>query len=293
MIKSMTGFGRAEAENDDMSLSIEIKTVNHKYIDYQIRMPNYLNFLEDKIKKTIKDYLSRGRIEVYIKIDRKFSNNSKVELDLPLANSINNSLKTLIDELDIHDEVKLNHLLRYDDILTLKYDDIDEDNVSECIISTLEEALQSLLVMRKTEGDRLKTDLQNNLDSISLYMEKIKTRTPYLVEEYKERLIDCVKNLVDNSDAIDNDRLNLEIVLYAEKSDINEELVRMKSHILSFKETLNMDIPVGRKLDFIIQEMNREVNTISSKSNDTELTQYVIEVKSLIEKLREQIQNIE
>lgn len=293
MIKSMTGFGRAEAENDDMSLSIEIKTVNHKYIDYQIRMPNYLNFLEDKIKKTIKDYLSRGRIEVYIKIDRKFSNNSKVELDLPLANSINNSLKTLIDELDIHDEVKLNHLLRYDDILTLKYDDIDEDNVSECVISTLEEALQSLLVMRKTEGDRLKTDLQNNLDSISLYMEKIKTRTPYLVEEYKERLIDCVKNLVDNSDAIDNDRLNLEIVLYAEKSDINEELVRMKSHILSFKETLNMDIPVGRKLDFIIQEMNREVNTISSKSNDTELTQYVIEVKSLIEKLREQIQNIE
>lgn len=293
MIKSMTGFGRAEAENDDMSLSIEIKTVNHKYIDYQIRMPNYLNFLEDKIKKTIKDYLSRGRIEVYIKVDRKFSNNSKVELDLPLANSINNSLKTLIDELDIHDEVKLNHLLRYDDILTLKYDDIDEDNVSECVISTLEEALQSLLVMRKTEGDRLKTDLQNNLDSISLYMEKIETRTPYLVEEYKERLIDCVKNLVDNSDAIDNDRLNLEIVLYAEKSDINEELVRMKSHILSFKETLNMDIPVGRKLDFIIQEMNREVNTISSKSNDTELTQYVIEVKSLIEKLREQIQNIE
>lgn len=293
MIKSMTGFGRAEAENDDMSLSIEIKTVNHKYIDYQIRMPNYLNFLEDKIKKTIKDYLSRGRIEVYIKVDRKFSNNSKVELDLPLANSINNSLKTLIDELDIHDEVKLNHLLRYDDILTLKYDDIDEDKVSECIISTLEEALQSLLVMRKTEGDRLKTDLQNNLDSISLYMEKIETRTPYLVEEYKERLIDCVKNLVDNSDAIDNDRLNLEIVLYAEKSDINEELVRMKSHILSFKETLNMDIPVGRKLDFIIQEMNREVNTISSKSNDTELTQYVIEVKSLIEKLREQIQNIE
>lgn len=293
MIKSMTGFGRAEAENDDMSLSIEIKTVNHKYIDYQIRMPNYLNFLEDKIKKTIKDYLSRGRIEVYIKVDRKFSNNSKVELDLPLANSINNSLKALIDELDIHDEVKLNHLLRYDDILTLKYDDIDEDNVSECVISTLEEALQSLLVMRKTEGDRLKTDLQNNLDSISLYMEKIETRTPYLVEEYKERLTDCVKNLVDNSDAIDNDRLNLEIVLYAEKSDINEELVRMKSHILSFKETLNMDIPVGRKLDFIIQEMNREVNTISSKSNDTELTQYVIEVKSLIEKLREQIQNIE
>lgn len=293
MIKSMTGFGRAEAENDDMSLSIEIKTVNHKYIDYQIRMPNYLNFLEDKIKKSIKDYLSRGRVEVYVKVDRKFGNKSKVDLDLPLASSINESLNTLMDELDIRDEVKLNHLLRYDDILTLKYEDIDEDSVSECVISTLESALEALLNMRKAEGERLKEDLQNNLKLINSYMEKIETRTPYLVEEYRDRLNDCVKNLVDNSDAIDNDRLNLEIVLYAEKADINEELVRMKSHIVSFNDTLKLDTPVGRKLDFIIQEMNREINTISSKSNDTELTQYVIEVKSLIEKLREQIQNIE
>lgn len=293
MIKSMTGFGRAEAENDDMSLSIEIKTVNHKYIDYQIRMPNYLNFLEDKIKKSIKDYLSRGRVEVYVKVDRKFGNKSKVDLDLPLASSINKSLNTLMDELDIKDEVKLNHLLRYDDILTLKYEDIDEDSVSECVISTLENGLEALLNMRKAEGARLKEDLQNNLKLINSYMEKIETRTPYLVEEYRDRLNDCVRNLVDNSDAIDNDRLNLEIVLYAEKADINEELVRMKSHIVSFNDTLKLDTPVGRKLDFIIQEMNREINTISSKSNDTELTQYVIEVKSLIEKLREQIQNIE
>lgn len=293
MIKSMTGFGRYESESDDMSLSIEIKTVNHKYIDYQIRMPNYLNFLEDKIKKTIKNYLSRGRVEVYIKVDRKFNSASKVELDLPLAKSINKSLNDLIKELNINDEVQLNNLLKYDDILTLKYDDIDEEEVSNLVIQTLDKALLNLLDMRIAEGDRLREDMNTNLKEIKLYLEKIETRSPKLVEEYRNRLNESIDNLIDNSDTYDKDRLNLEVVIYAEKSDINEEIVRLKSHIKSFEDTLLIETPVGRKLDFIVQEMNREINTISSKSNDSCLTKYVIEVKSLIEKIREQIQNIE
>lgn len=293
MVYSMTGFGRSNGENDDFTISIEIKTVNHKYLDIQIKSPYYFNYLEEDIKKTVKKYLNRGRIEIFLKATRKIGNAAKIDVDYALAKSINEALNNLRNELEINEEVDLNNILKYDGVLNLQYEEPNEDSTKKFIIDLMEEALIELKNMRQVEGENLSTIINSQLNEISNLVSEIEIESPKLTEKYREDLFNKLNDIFNEIDSIDMDRVSLEIALYADKSDITEEIVRLRSHVDQFTSTMLEEASIGRKLDFIIQEMNREVNTISSKSNDKTITEKSIELKTIIEKIREQIQNIE
>ncbi|QQK07766.1 YicC/YloC family endoribonuclease [Miniphocaeibacter halophilus] len=293
MVYSMTGFGRSDGENDDFTISIEIKTVNHKYLDIQIKSPYYFNYLEEDIKKTVKKYLNRGRIEIFIKSTRKIGNAAKIDVDYLLAKSINEALNNLKNELQINEEVGLNNILKYDGVINLQYEEPNEDSTKKLVIGLMEEALVELKNMRKVEGENLSKIIETQLLEISKLISEIEIESPKLTEKYREDLLEKLNDIFSETESLDMDRISLEIALYADKSDITEEIVRLRSHIDQFTNTMKENSSIGRKLDFIIQEMNREVNTISSKSNDKIITEKSIELKTLIEKIREQIQNIE
>ncbi|WP_099203052.1 YicC/YloC family endoribonuclease [Miniphocaeibacter massiliensis] len=293
MAYSMTGFGRSDGENDNFEITVEMKTVNNKYLDIQIKSPYYFNYMEEDIKKTIRKYLNRGRVDVFIKSTRKLGNTSKIVVDYELAKMINNSLKDLKDDLDIEENVKLNHILKYDGVIELKHDELDEDITRTFLLEIIENTCKELSEMRSIEGENLVKIILEQTKEMKDLVVKIKKRSPKLAEKYREDLYTKIQDVFQEFDKLAEERINLEIALFAEKSDITEEIVRLKSHIEQFEDTIKKYIPIGRKLDFIVQEMNREVNTISSKSNDTELTEYAIELKSIIEKIREQIQNLE
>lgn len=293
MVYSMTGFGRSDGENDDFTISIEIKTVNHKYLDIQIKSPYYFNYLEEDIKKTVKKYLNRGRIEIFIKATRKIGNTAKIDVDYILANSINKALNNLKNELQIEEDVNLNNILKYDGVINLQYEEPNEDSTKIFVIDLMNKALVELKNMRKVEGENLSRIIDSQISEISKLISDIEIESPKLTEKYREDLLEKLDDIFTEVDSLDMDRVSLEIALYADKSDITEEIVRLRSHIDQFTNTMNEKSAIGRKLDFIIQEMNREVNTISSKSNDKIITEKAIELKTIIEKIREQIQNIE
>ncbi len=293
MAYSMTGFGRSDGENEDFSIIVEMKAVNHKYLDIQIKSPYYFNYLEEDIKKTIKKYISRGRIDVFIKSTRKVGNTSKIDIDLELAKLINNSLNDLREELKIDGEVSLNNILKYDGVVNVRHEDPDEDSTKIFLVGIVEETSKKLRNMREVEGNNLVDSISIQLRQMESILEQVETKSPLLTEKYRNDLLERLNDIFDEVNKLDNDRINLEVALFAEKSDINEEIVRLKSHINQFDNTVNGNSPIGRKLDFIVQEMNREVNTISSKSNDEDITRNAIELKTIIEKIREQIQNIE
>ena len=293
MAYSMTGFGRSNGENDDFEITIEMKSVNHKYLDIQVKSPYYFNYMEEDIKKTIRKYLGRGRVDVFIKSNRKLGNTSNITVDYELAKMLNNSLESLKTELGINESIKLNQILKYDGVIELKHDELDEDNTKSFLLGIVKDACTELKDMRKVEGDNLIEVILTQTKEMVAISKKIEKRSPELTKKYREDLYEKIKDIINDFDSLDEDRINLEIALFSEKADITEEIVRFQSHIEQFEDTLKQSVPIGRKLDFIVQEMNREANTISSKSNDTELTEYAIELKSIIEKIREQIQNIE
>lgn len=293
MIRSMTGFGRGEYCDKVYSFSVEIKTVNHRYNDIFIKMPKHINFLEDKIKKVIKNRISRGRVEVYINLE--YLGESKVEIltDLPLAKSYYKALENLKKELNIKDEISLGHILDKDDIIKIENKELDEEETWFCLKKALEIALIETVDMRTQEGKELSKDIKSSLVIVENKTKKIEERTPKVVEEYREKLEERTRELLSEEYNLDEDKLANEIVFFADRSDINEEVIRLYSHINQFYESLEEEVPVGRKLDFLIQEMNREINTIGSKANDIEISRNVVEVKSELEKIREQIQNVE
>lgn len=293
MVYSMTGFGRSNGENEDFILTVEMKAVNHKYLDIQIKSPYYFNYLYEDIKKEVRKNISRGRVDIFIKSNRKIGNSAKINIDYDLANILNNSFKDLKDNLDLNDDVKLNHILKYEDVVNLEYDDPDENKTKDFVLDLIEKSSLSLKDMRRHEGDNLKKIILEQLDDISRIALDIEKRSPDLTEEYRIRLTEKLKGIFEEFDPLDQDRINMEVALFAEKSDITEEIIRLGSHIKQFKNTMDSQDVIGRKLDFIVQEMNREVNTISSKSNDQDITENTIELKTIIEKIREQIQNIE
>ena len=293
MAYSMTGFGRSDGENEDFNIIVEMKAVNHKYLDIQIKSPYYFNYLEEDIKRTIKKYINRGRVDVFIKSTRKVGNTSEIDIDLELANLINDSLNDLKEELKINSEVTLNNILKYEGVVNVRHEDPDEDSTKSFLIGIVEETSKKLRGMREVEGSNLLDSISLQLSEMEGLLKEVEENSPLLTEKYRNDLLNRLKDIFEEVDKLDNDRINLEIALFAEKSDINEEIVRLKSHIKQFKNTINGESPVGRKLDFIVQEMNREVNTISSKSNDENITKNAIELKTIIEKIREQIQNIE
>ena len=293
MVYSMTGFGRAINENDDYDITVEIKTVNHKFLDIQINSPYYFNFLDEEIKKIVKKYINRGRVEIYIKSVKKIGNNVNINIDYEFTNIVANSLRKINEYLNIKEDISLNNILKYDGIINLEYEKKDEVKTREFIIQIISESLIELKEMREKEGDNLILDINNKLYEVENIVMEIRDKAPEVTEKYRLDLFNRVNDIFVGSENLDEDRINLEIALYAEKSDITEELVRLSSHIELFKKTIDGITPIGRKLDFIVQEMNREINTIGSKSNSFEINKKVIELKTIVEKIREQLQNIE
>ncbi len=291
-MKSMTGFGSSSLELEDCSIDIEIKSVNNRYLDFNFSMPSYLNFMLEDMKSLIKNKLKRGRVDVYIKIKKYQLAVDSVDINYELAQKIKEKLDSLNENLDMKSDINVRDLVKYDDVMSFTYKDLDNEFLHDNILKVLNEAVNKIYSMRSTEGDNLREDLSTNLSKIEEEISKISSLTENSVKEYRENLFNKISELL-NEEKIDKDRMYLEVALMADKVDINEELKRFDSHIVQFKSAMDMKDCIGRKLDFIIQEMNREINTISSKSNDENISVCVIEVKSLIEKLREQVQNIE
>ncbi|MBS5965986.1 MAG: YicC family protein [Finegoldia magna] len=291
-MKSMTGFGSSSLELEDCSIDIEIKSVNNRYLDFNFSMPSYLNFMLEDMKSLIKNKLKRGRVDVYIKIKKYQLSVDSVDINYELAQKIKEKLDSLNQKLDMTSDINVRDLVKYDDVMSFTYKDLDNEFLHDNILKVLDEAVNKIYSMRSIEGDNLMEDLSTNLSKIEEQISKISSLTENSVKEYRENLFNKISELLDE-EKIDKDRMYLEVALMADKVDINEELKRFDSHIVQFKSAMDMRDCIGRKLDFIIQEMNREINTISSKSNDESISICVIEVKSLIEKLREQVQNIE
>lgn len=291
-MKSMTGFGSSSLELEDCSIDIEIKSVNNRYLDFNFSMPSYLNFMLEDMKSLIKSKLKRGRVDVFIKIKKYQLSVDSVDINYELAEKIKEKLDSLNEKLDMKSDINVRDLVQYEDVMSFTYKDLDNEFLHDNILKVLDEAVNKIYSMRSIEGDNLEKDLSENLSKIETEITKIASLTENSVKEYRENLFKKISELLDE-EKIDKDRMYLEVALMADKSDINEELKRFDSHIVQFKSTMDIKHSIGRKLDFIIQEMNREINTISSKSNDESISVCVIEVKSLIEKLREQVQNIE
>lgn len=289
----MTGFGLGELANDDYKLKVEIKTVNHRYNEIFIRLPRHLNYLEDYLKKLIQKYVHRGKVDVYINFEYIDQSTVDVKVDIPLAISYKKALEQLKDQLQLKDEITLKDIINVSDVIKMDKKEINKDAIMEIFRDTFEIALKNLSEMKLNEGESLKTDLLKKLESIEGFIEAISARAPLVVVEYKERLQDRITNLLDESLDFDEERFNTEIAYFADKSSIDEEIVRLNSHINQFYSILEEDGPIGRKIDFLIQEINREINTIGSKANDINISKNVVEVKSELEKTREQIQNIE
>ena len=292
MLRSMTGYGRATYEIDAREYVVEIKSVNNRYSDISIKMPRSISFLEDKIKKLISNAITRGKIEVFV----SFTNNSdigrNIEINREIAKRYIEEMRKLASEQNINSNIEVIDVMKMPDVLNTKIDETAEEVIKEELIICTNEAIKNFISMREVEGEKIKEDLEKRINVISEKINKINSISTGLVEEYIVKLEERIKELL-KIDIVDKDRLAQEIVIYSDKCSTEEELTRLKSHIAQFKNLLEQEEPVGKKLDFLIQEMNRETNTIGSKSGKLEITNLVIEMKTVLEDIREQIQNIE
>jgi len=291
MVRSMTGFGRGNSEKDGKSFTIEIKSVNHRYFETNIRMPRVLIAFEDKIRKIIGEKVKRGKLDVFVTQVNYDKEDVEAYLNEKLAQSYINCFRTLKDKYNLDGDISVSNIARLPEVITLKQKEEDVSTFDQIELS-LTKALEALLFMREREGEKLLKDLISKCNLINSLVDKVKERAPFVVGEYKEKLNQRL-NALHKEVEFDENRVAMEIAIFADKVGIDEEIVRLNSHIEQMRETLIIDEPIGRKLDFIIQEMNRETNTIASKANDLEILNTVINMKSEIEKIREQIQNIE
>jgi uncharacterized protein (TIGR00255 family) len=292
MIKSMTGFGRGNIDQDGRSFTVEIKSVNHRYCDLNIKMPKSLLSLEDRIRKTLQEKVSRGKVDVFITQNNYEKQGTKVVLDEKLADSYVECLNKIKARYDIKENISLSLISRFPDVINLKQEEEDVENLWQILSLPLKDAVNLLVDMRKKEGVKLEKNILSKCDYIKSLLDKIEEKSPLIVKEYKEKLTERLRELLGECQ-VDESRIAIEVALFADKSSIDEEVVRLNSHLVQLRETFHLNESVGRKLDFIVQEMNREVNTIGSKANNLEVTNTVLNIKNEIEKIREQIQNIE
>ncbi|MBL4934959.1 YicC family protein [Clostridium sp. YIM B02515] len=292
MTKSMTGFGRGSIEEDGKSYVIEIKSVNHRYLDINIKMPRNLISLEDRIRKTISQKINRGKVDIFITQNTYVSNNTVTNFNHNLGDSYLNCLKEIRDRYEVRDDISVSLIARFPEVITLNTKEEDLDEVWNNLKIPLDDALNSFVLMREKEGQNLKEDITKRCDYIKEQIDKIELMAPAIVVEYKEKLEKRLKELLGDI-KIDENRIAMELAIFSDKANIDEELVRLNSHIIQMKDALNLSEPVGRKLDFIVQEMNRETNTIASKANNLEITNISLNIKNEIEKIREQVQNME
>ncbi|UNC92792.1 YicC/YloC family endoribonuclease [Candidatus Contubernalis alkaliaceticus] len=290
MISSMTGYGRGEGEMEGLSFLVEIRSVNHRYRDIIFRMPREFNPLEEKMKQGISRQVFRGRMEVSVIVKESSEREKKVEVNLPLAQGYYRAMKELKEKLKLGEEITLKLISGFPEVLKVEKE--DALRYWSALEKALTEAVLGLISMRRQEGENLSRDLLLRMEKIEELLIEIKEKAPLVVEGYRNRLLERIKDLGPNLETEEN-RLLMECTLFAERSDINEETVRMSSHLEAFRRTLEEGGPVGRKMDFLVQELNRETNTIGSKANDFQISHRVVEIKSELEKIREQVQNIE
>lgn len=293
MIRSMTGYGRGENTKEDRKFTVEIKSVNHRYNDITIKLPRTMNYIEDTIKKKLAQQISRGKTDVYIFFSTSSKEDVKVSINKALVDTYIEKFRELKKIYNLKDDVSLSLLANLPDIITVEPKEIDTDIMAEILMPAVESALNEFIQLREREGATLKEDILIKLKHISEMVESIKVRSPKTVIEFKDRLQSRLNELLGNNKEIDEARIITEVTIFADRSSVDEEVIRLMSHIKQIETILDEKETIGRKLDFLIQEMNRESNTICSKSNDIEITQITVDLKSEIEKIREQVQNIE
>ena len=291
MIKSMTGYGRGNISKNDREYQIEIKSVNHRYLDISVKMPRQLSYLEDAIKKEISSRVKRGKVDIFITFNNNSLEGRTIKINTELAHAYITELKKLSEKEDILSDIQVTEISKYPDVLNIQNEQ-DDDKIKEEVIEVLNDAIENFISMRQTEGSKISEDLLKRLDYIEIKVNEISKLSTGLIEEYVVKLEARIKEIIKDQE-IDKQRLAQEVVIYADKCSVEEEITRLNSHILQFKNLLNSDEAVGKKLDFIVQEMNRETNTIGSKANNLDITNRVIDLKTEIENIREQIQNIE
>lgn len=292
MIKSMTGFGRCEIAENNRKFTVEMKSVNHRYLDVNIKMPKKLNFFESAIRSELKNYISRGKVDVFITYEDFSENTSTVRYNKEVAQEYLKYLRQMAEDFGLDDDVRVSTLSKFPEVFAMEDQNIDEEELWKELQKAVRGAAEMFVETRITEGEHLREDLLGKLDGMLELVDFITERSPKVVAEYRQRLEEKVKELVADA-SVDEARLLTEVTIFADKVCVDEELVRLKSHIETTKKTLLEGGSIGRKLDFIAQEMNREANTTLSKSNDLEISNCAIELKTEIEKVREQIQNIE
>lgn len=292
MLRSMTGFGRGDYSKDGKEFTVEIRTVNHRYSDIFIKLPRQIGFLEDKVRELVGKSISRGKIDVFVTYYNYSDDAKSVTLDEALAKTYISAVEALRDKFGLKDDITVSLISKYPDVLRVEQNEEDEEILWSMLKIAVEKALTSLVTMREIEGERLKSDLLDRASYIEGMIREISERAPEVPKEYKIKLEARIKELLDQQ-TIDENRIAMEAAVFADRCSIDEELTRLRSHIEQLRQTLSFSQPVGRKLDFLVQEMNREINTIGSKANDLTITKIVVEIKSEIEKIREQVQNIE
>lgn len=292
MIRSMTGYGRGEHTAESRKFTVEIKSVNHRYNDIAIKLPRSMNYLEDKIRKTLMQKIFRGKTDIYINFETFSSDDICVKINESLAEAYIEKLRFMEEKYTLITNDSLELVAKFPDVITVEKMQEDEDTIWTTLLPALEEAIEKFIAMRTIEGTALKNDIFKKSDKIKSLIVQIKERSPFVVQDYKEKLKSRLDELLAGIE-IDEQRLMTEVTIFADRGCIDEEITRLESHMIQLDSILEAGGLAGRKLDFLVQEMNREANTIASKSNDIQITQITIELKSEIEKIREQIQNIE
>ena len=291
MIKSMTGYGKANIERNDRSYQVEIKSVNHRYLDISVKMPRVLSYLEEAVKKEIASKVKRGKLDVFITFENNSLEGKEIKINTEIAKIYIDELRKLAEQENILSDIQVTDISKFPDVLTI-HNNQEDEQIEQELIETITNATDMLIKMRTFEGDKIKKDLLTRTAEIKEEIDKISSISTGLIEEYVVKLEKRIKEILKGQE-LDQSRLAQEVVIYADKCSIEEEITRLKSHILQFEKLLDTEESVGKKLDFIIQEMNRETNTIGSKANSLEITNSVIDMKTQIENIREQIQNIE
>lgn len=292
MIKSMTGFGRAMAEKDGYVISVELKSINHRYFEFNCRLPRQYGFAEEKLKSYVNSKVSRGKVDCFLGIEALDTDNADVVVNHTLASAYIKAMNELAQEYSLKNDISSVSISRFPDVFVLKKADEDEEKLWGYIKEVADEAIDKFIAMRETEGEQMKKDVLSRADYILDCVSFIESRSPQTVKEYNDKLIARVHELIGDA-SLDENRIIQEVAIYADKVAVAEETVRLRSHISQLKEFLESSEPIGRKMDFLVQEINRETNTIGSKACDVEIARKVVDIKAEVEKIREQIQNIE
>ncbi|RSD28076.1 YicC/YloC family endoribonuclease [Mesobacillus subterraneus] len=291
MVVSMTGFGRSKAESERFSVTVEVKTVNHRFCEFHIRMPRQLLKLEEKIKKKLGEHINRGRVEVFVTLEGEGIVSRSVHIDWEALDEFVHHITEIKNRYSLTGDLEIRDVVSREEIIHIEEKEAENEELEQLVLSAVDEAGGQLVHMRKLEGKALEEDVLQYIELLKGNITNVKQLAPDVVVQYRERLSRKMAELLDAQ--ADEDRIHTEAAFFADKADISEELARLESHISQFKEIMKVNEPLGRKLDFLLQEMNREVNTIGSKANDSRIAREVVDMKSLLEKVKEQVQNIE